>query len=110
MDNGILTQGLHLTVGAINGFAYPMLRQRLNLPPAIAGPLFGLVVYTVNVVGMGSIFQLVRSGWRRQPAVISRRILIHLLYGLVVALVYQKTPAGLAVSKQQVCRWQVCRG
>jgi Mg/Co/Ni transporter MgtE len=93
-QESILAQALHLTVGAINGIVYPMLRQRMNLPPAVAGPLFGLVVYTVNVVGVGSIFHLVRSGWRRQPAVVGRRILIHLLYGLVVALVYQKTAVG----------------
>jgi hypothetical protein len=90
----ILTQGMHLTIGAMNGLAYPIVYPRLGLPPTLAGPLFGLAVYVVNVAGMGSLSRLVRSRWRQQPAVVSRRILIHLLYGLVVSLVYQKMAVG----------------
>jgi hypothetical protein len=90
----ILTQGMHLTIGAMNGLVYPFIHPLLNLTATLTGPLFGLTVYAVNVAAMGSLFRLVRSRWRQQPAVVSRRILIHLLYGLVVSLVYQKMAVG----------------
>ncbi len=85
----LLAQGLHLAMGAAFGAGYGLYHRWFGLPPAVGGPLYGLAVYAVNLVGLGPAFELTRPPWRKQPLMTGRQILNHLVYGYVTAFVFR---------------------
>jgi hypothetical protein len=52
----------------------------------VDGPLYGLLIYTLTLAGIGPALQLTRAPWHQAPATVGRRLLVHLLYGLVTGL------------------------
>jgi uncharacterized membrane protein YagU involved in acid resistance len=86
----LLAQGQHLALGATFGAGYSLLRHRFDLPSTTAGPLYGLAVYAINIVGLGPALDLTRAPWDDEPPVVARQIFIHLIYGLVTAMVIRR--------------------
>lgn len=82
--------GGHLGLGATYGAGYGWFHQATHLPATVDGPLYGFLVYALNLVGIGPMFQLIRSPWHEAPALAGRRLLVHLLYGLVTGMVAEQ--------------------
>jgi hypothetical protein len=68
-------------------FESPLLRGALNLKPFPAGPLYGLGVYVLNLVGAGPALDFTTGPWQEQSTTIARRLISHIIYGIVTALV-----------------------
>ncbi len=82
-----LAQGLHLLFGAGFGACYGLLRRAFDLPAIPTGPLYGLGVYAFNLAGVGPALGLTAGPWHEQPMTVGNRIMLHLVYGVVTALV-----------------------
>jgi uncharacterized membrane protein YagU involved in acid resistance len=93
----LLAQGQHLALGATFGVGYSLLRRRLRLPSATAGPLYGLAVYAVNIVGIGPALDLTRAPWKDEPPAVARQIFIHLIYGFVTVKMIRRLAEERAV-------------
>ncbi len=89
-EEDLLAQAQHLALGAAFGAGYSLLRHRFDLPSASAGPIYGLVVYVVNVAGLGPALDLNRAPWDDEPPEVARQIFIHLIYGLVTATLIRR--------------------
>jgi hypothetical protein len=85
----LLAQAQHLALGATFGVGYSLLRYLLDFPSS-AGPLYGLFVYAVNVAGLGPALDLNRPPWRDDPPNVARQIFIHLIYGIVTAVMVRR--------------------
>jgi uncharacterized membrane protein YagU involved in acid resistance len=85
-----LASGLHLAIGVGFGALYGMLRARLPLNALWAGPLYGLAVYVVSLAGFGPAFGLTTGPWQERTTTVTRRIALHLVYGLVTAIVTER--------------------
>lgn len=94
-----LAGGEHLVLGAAYGAGYGWLHQVTHLPATVDGPLYGFLVYTLNLVGIGPTFHLIRSPWYEAPALAGRRLLVHLLYGLVTGVVAEQINQRMSDSR-----------
>jgi hypothetical protein len=91
-----LSRGGHLVLGAAFGAGYGLLQTFFDLPPRIAGPLYGLGVYMVNLAGIGPALGLVSRPSEQEPMTVGRRIMMHIVYGSVTANVAERVQEFLA--------------
>lgn len=85
-----MSRSMHLALGAGIGAGYGLLQTYLDLPPRIAGPVYGLGVFVVNLVGIGPALDLVAGPQDQEPATLGRRVMTHIVYGSVTANVAEK--------------------
>lgn len=84
----VASQILHLGLGSLLGLGFRLMRTRTKLSPWLAGPMFGFLVYRTNLAAVGPALDLTKEPWNQpDKSVTARRIMLHLLYGTVVALV-----------------------
>jgi hypothetical protein len=114
------SQILHFGTTALYGIVYGLLRsiprvQRLGdnragepipvtgmqmaqhvpgMPPAVAGPLFGLGVFAAIMGGLLPALGLSRSPLQMKRAVALRELAMHLLFGSILAAVVQRFSRG----------------
>jgi hypothetical protein len=86
----ILAFAGHYLVSALFGAGYGLLHWATNISPILAGPLYGLGVYTLNLVGVGPAAQLTPGPWREEPLTVGRRMMMHAVFGTVTAFVSSK--------------------
>jgi hypothetical protein len=58
--------------------------------PLPAGPLYGLGVYAISLVGVGPALGLTGGPWGERTPTAFRRVLLHLVYGTVTAVVDER--------------------
>lgn len=85
-----LSRGMHLALGAGIGAGYGLLQTLFDLPPRIAGPVYGLGVFVVNVMGIGPALDLVAGPQNQEPTTLGRRLMMHVVYGSVTANVAER--------------------
>jgi hypothetical protein len=85
-----LALGAHLALAAGFGAAYGLLRAALAARPLPAGPLYGLGVYAISLVGVGPALGLTGGPWGERTPTAFRRVLLHLVYGTVTAVVDER--------------------
>jgi len=85
------TYGAHVGYGAAVGAAYPIFASRVGGPPALAGALFGLLVWGGSYLGWLPATGILRSA-TREPA--GRNVMMigaHLVWGAATALIFEAT-------------------
>jgi hypothetical protein len=87
--------GGHLAYSAALGGVYGALRSAFNLPAVPTGPLYGLGLYAVNVLGIGPALGITKSPAKERPTVVRRQLMMHAFYGVVTALVANRMRAAL---------------
>ncbi|MEZ4867817.1 MAG: hypothetical protein R3C14_41205 [Caldilineaceae bacterium] len=87
LQENLLASGEHLMIGAAYGVGYSWFHQTIHRAPTVDGPLYGGLVYALNLVGIGPMLHLTHSPWNEASTTIGRRLLVHLLYGLVTGVV-----------------------
>jgi hypothetical protein len=85
-----LALGEHLAISVAYGAGYGALRSALGLPAIPSGPLYGLGVYALNLVGLGPALGLTPGPWNEEPMTAGRRMMMHAVYGTVTALVSEQ--------------------
>ena len=78
----------HLTYGSFWGVLYGMLQASYRLRPGLLGPLYGMVVYGVGPAFLVPAMRLMRPPREELPARTSMLILGHIIYGAVLARVF----------------------
>lgn len=86
-EKAALAQGGHHLMGAAFGALYGLLQPAARVPALLFGPLFGLAVYAFNEIGMGPALRLTPPPDQEHPITVGRRVFMHLVYGLMLALV-----------------------
>jgi hypothetical protein len=89
-EEKVLAMGEHLAVSAAFGAAYPLLGRALTVPAWMVGLVYGAFVYGVLILGIGPALDLARPRWRDEPGAAARRLGVHLIFGVVTAVVFQR--------------------
>jgi hypothetical protein len=85
-----LEQANHLAAAGAFGFFHSILRRRaLSLPAWALGALYGAGLYVVNIVGIAPLIGLTEGERDAPPSVRVERLAVHVLYGVVTALVME---------------------
>ena len=92
----VLSQAEHLAFSAALGAGYGMLSGSLDLPALPAGPLYGLGVYALMLGGVGPMLDVTAGPWNEELTTTGRRVLMHLMYGTVTAVVADRVRRELA--------------
>ncbi len=92
----VLSQAEHLLFSAALGAGYGVLNGMLDLPPIPTGPLYGLGIYTLMLGGVGPALDVTAGPWNEAPQTAGRRVMMHAVYGMVTALVYERVRQELA--------------
>lgn len=92
----VLSQAEHLIFSAALGAGYGVLRGSLGLPALPTGPLYGLGVYALMLGGAGPMLGVTRGPWNEAPITAGRRMMMHLMYGTVTALVADRVRRELS--------------
>lgn len=87
--------GGHLLYSAAMGAGYGALRSAFDLPTMPTGPLYGLGLYAVNLLGIGPALDITRGPAHERPTTVGRRLMMHAFYGTVTALVADRARAAL---------------
>lgn len=80
--------GAHLGFSMSSALLYARVRHFVGLPGAVTGMLFGLALWGVNVAGVGTMLGLRQSPTRSNDATTATTIAAHLVFGLVLGLLY----------------------
>lgn len=86
----VLAQGMHLGFGAAYGAAYGSLHHTIDLPATVDGPLYGTLLYGLNLGAIAPMLPITPGRWQETPTTIARRLLLHLVYGLVTGVVTEQ--------------------
>jgi hypothetical protein len=78
----------HLAYGSLWGVLYGMIQASYRLRPGLFGPLYGMVVYGVGPAFLVPAMKLMRPPREEPPARTSMLIFGHLVYGAVLARVF----------------------
>ncbi len=92
----VLSQAEHLAFSAALGAGYGVLSASLDLPALPAGPLYGLGVYALMLGGVGPMLDVTAGPWNEEATTAGRRVMMHLMYGTVTALVADRVRQELA--------------
>ncbi len=80
----------HMALSVGFAAAYGALRSRFGLRAIPSGPLYGLGVYALNLGGVGPALGATAGPWSEQPMTVGRRVMMHVVYGAVTALVAEQ--------------------
>ncbi len=80
----------HMALSAGSGAAYGALRSKLGLSAIPTGPLYGLGVYVLNLGEVGPALGATAGPWNEHPMTVGRRVMMHVVYGVVTALVAEQ--------------------
>ncbi|HJU19004.1 MAG TPA: hypothetical protein VJ770_21320 [Stellaceae bacterium] len=94
-------QTTHLAASILFGAAYGAARRPFNVPPILAGTLYGAGLYAINIVGIAPLIGLTRGEGREPPGVVAQRFAMHVLFGVATAmaterLIGNRPPEGAA--------------
>ena len=92
----VLSQGEHLLFSAALGASYGLLSASLDLPAIPAGPLYGLSIYAIMLGGVGPMLDVTAGPWNEEPMTAGRRMMMHLMYGTVTAVVADRVRRELS--------------
>ena len=81
--------GTHLAYGGSWGALYGLVQGTFRLPPAAAGPLFGLLVWLVGPGLLVPAMKLMLPPHREPPMRLAMLVAGHVVYGLCVAGAYE---------------------
>ena len=81
------SQGGHLVLSALFGAGYGFLQANATLPSMALGPLYGLGLYGLNLVGIAPRLGITEEPWNEETMTVGRQMMMHLLYGMVTAVV-----------------------
>lgn len=97
-DSGetMLGMGAHLGYSVSSAMLYGQLRERLSLPGPLAGALFGLLMWGVNLGGIAPLLGIRQAPWEQEEARALTTLLSHLLFGLVLGVLFDKLGSGEA--------------
>jgi len=98
----LLSQAEHLLFSAALGAGYGLLRGAFDLPAIPSGPLYGLSIYALMLGGIGPALDVTRGPWREQPTTVGRRVMMHVAYGTVTALVAERVRRAAHSSEKPV--------
>jgi hypothetical protein len=80
----ILTQAMHISIGAAYGAAYSLLADTADQSHGLpVGLLYGLDVYGLDLLLVGPALSLTSGPWNQPPLRAGRRLASHLLFGVV---------------------------
>jgi hypothetical protein len=82
----IAEQSNHLAASAVFGAVYGAARPYLDVPPLVAGALFGAGLYATNIVGVAPLIGLTRGEDREPYGVVVQRFGMHVFFGVVTAV------------------------
>jgi hypothetical protein len=85
-----IEQADHMLAAAAFGMTYAKARSYVTeLPWAIAGALFGALLYVVNIVGIAPLLGITRGEWQAPARIVGQRLSLHLVFGAVTALAFE---------------------
>lgn len=84
----------HMGASAALGLGYAALREVFpDTPPALLGSAYGAGLYAVNIAGIAPLIGLTEGEVRAGPGPAAQRLAMHVLYGLVTAVVAESLTA-----------------
>lgn len=84
------SQSEHLAFSAVLGAGFGALRSKAALPAFPTGPLYGLGVYAVDLIGLFPALGLTKGPWNEPKTTVGRRVMMHVVFGVVTALVSEQ--------------------
>lgn len=82
--------GVHMGFSMSSALLYSRLRRYIGLPGPVAGALFGLALWGVNVAGVAPSLGLQKAPWEQDEGKAMTIALAHLLFGMVVGVLYDQ--------------------
>jgi hypothetical protein len=82
----MVEQTNHLLASAAFGAAYGIARGRFEMPPVMAGTLYGAGLYVVNIVCIAPLIGLTRGEIREPQGVVVQRLAIHVAFGVATSV------------------------
>jgi uncharacterized membrane protein YagU involved in acid resistance len=79
--------GSHLLYGAAAGALYGLIQDELRLPAALAGPVYGLVVWAAGYLGWMPASGVLPQPWRQQAGEALVPVVAHVVYGATLGAV-----------------------
>ncbi|MCZ7573237.1 MAG: hypothetical protein M5U01_32200 [Ardenticatenaceae bacterium] len=86
----MLAQSGHVVYSTLLGAGYGALRATFDWSPLPSGPLCGVCLYGLNLMGVGPALGITRGPWNEQRPTVMRRMMIHAAFGAMTALVSEQ--------------------
>lgn len=80
----------HFAYGAASGALYALIAPKINLPPAVKGTAFGLLVWTGSYLGWLPLFGVRQPATERPTSENAMMIAAHFVFGAVLGEVAEK--------------------
>lgn len=90
----VAAQAGHLVFSAALGGLYGAVRSIFRLQPIPSGPLYGASLYALNLGVLGPASGITKGPWNERPTTAGRRLMMHVVFGTVTALVARRLDAG----------------
>jgi hypothetical protein len=87
LEEETLAQGGHLLFAAALGAAYGAASSAFRLPPVPSGPLYGAALYALDLGVLGPASSTTKGPWNEPVTTAGRRLMMHVVFGTVTALV-----------------------
>lgn len=77
----------HVVYGAVAGALYGLAQEKLEMPAAAAGPVYGLLLWAVGYLGWMPAAGVLPEPWRQRRGDALVPVAAHLVFGLALGLV-----------------------
>jgi hypothetical protein len=104
MQSVLLAQGMHMLIGTAYGAGYGLLQSLVKFPALLVGPIYGMGVYVINEIIAGPSLDLTPPPSQEPERTVWRRVLMHLLFGLIVGSVMQFSSKNLSSEYSEAWR------
>ncbi|MBA3577100.1 MAG: hypothetical protein H0W39_05755 [Sphingomonas sp.] len=92
----VAAQAGHLAFSAGLGALFGAISSTFRLPPLPAGPIYGASVYALHLGVLGPAAGITKRPWNEEPETAGRRLMMHVIFGTVTALVADRIAPRLA--------------
>jgi hypothetical protein len=83
----MIAQAIHFGTAALYGAAFGAFRAVSRPKSLVAGPLFGMGVYALNLGILGPTLDITRPPWEQETARAGERMIMHAVYGVITGFV-----------------------
>ena len=90
IEEEVTAQAGHLAFSAGLGALYGAMLSAFRLPAIPSGPIYGASLYALTLGALGPAAGITKGPWNEEPATAGRRLMMHLIFGTVTALVAQR--------------------
>lgn len=84
----MLGMGAHMGFSMSSAMLYAQVRKHVEIPGPLAGALFGLGIWGINLAGIAPMLGIRATPWKQDEGKAMTTIVAHIVFGVVLGVLY----------------------